>query len=89
MLTTKGGSNRERIAFLKDTGASGTRLKEAGSINLSLSCLSNIIRALSDASTKKGKAKSKVHLPVRCWDILVALRSLAARGTADEDRRRQ
>eukprot|EP01051_Picozoa_sp_SAG22_P010501 SAG22_NODE_949_length_6356_cov_2.100527_4_plen_441_part_00 len=49
----------------KDTGASGSRLKEAGSINLSLSCLSNIIRALSDASMKKGKAKSKVHLPFR------------------------
>eukprot|EP01052_Picozoa_sp_SAG31_P000646 SAG31_NODE_18_length_35375_cov_22.525315_27_plen_795_part_00 len=49
----------------KDTGAAGARLKEAGNINLSLSCLSNIIRALADASMKKGKAKSKVHLPFR------------------------
>jgi|EP01046_Picozoa_sp_COSAG06_P040914 hypothetical protein len=45
----------------KDTGASGQRLKEAGTINLSLSCLSNIIRALSE----KGKKKGKVHLPFR------------------------
>ena len=45
----------------KDTGASGQRLKEAGTINLSLSCLSNIIRALSEQSKKKGK----VHLPFR------------------------
>ena len=45
----------------KDTGASGQRLKEAGTINLSLSCLSNIIRALAE----KGKSKKKVHLPFR------------------------
>ena len=44
----------------KDTGASGIRLKEAGNINLSLSCLANIIRALSEKKKKK-----KVHLPFR------------------------
>jgi len=52
----------------KDTGASGQTLKEAGTINLSLSCLANIIRALADASEqegKKGKKKKKVHLPYR------------------------
>ena len=48
----------------KDTGASGQTLKEAGTINLSLSCLSNIIRALAEKSAAKGK-KKKVHLPYR------------------------
>jgi hypothetical protein len=44
----------------KDTGASGQTLKEAGAINLSLSCLSNIIRTLAEKKKKKN-----VHLPFR------------------------
>ena len=47
----------------KDTGATGATLKEAGAINLSLSCLSNIIRALADQA--KSRSKKKVHLPFR------------------------
>ena len=55
--------------WVYDTGASGQTLKEAGQINLSLSCLANIIRALADqgaqeGSLKKGR-KKKVHLPYR------------------------
>jgi centromeric protein E len=49
----------------KDTGATGARLKEAGNINLSLSCLSNIIRALSEQASQRGKNKKPVHLPFR------------------------
>ena len=46
----------------KDTGATGARLKEAGNINLSLSCLSNIIRALSEQASQRGKNKK-----MRMW----------------------
>jgi centromeric protein E len=42
----------------KSTGASGQTLKEAGAINQSLMCLSNIVRMLSEK-------KKKVHLPFR------------------------
>lgn len=42
------------------TGATGDRLKEGSAINLSLSSLGNVIKALADASTAKNPANVKV-----------------------------
>ena len=49
-----------------NTGATGARMKEACSINKSLSALSNVISALaSQASAKGGKGKRRTHVPYR------------------------
>ncbi|XP_069051327.1 kinesin-like protein KIF15 isoform X2 [Lepisosteus oculatus] len=49
-LVDLAGSERQ-----KDTHAEGTRLKEAGSINRSLSCLGHVIMALVDVSNGKSR----------------------------------
>ena len=41
----------------ESTGATGARLKEGAAINLSLSTLGNVIKALADASDPKQKKK--------------------------------
>ena len=48
---------------VKNTGATGDRLHEGASINLSLSALGNVVNALT--SKKKGKGKKKAHIPYR------------------------
>jgi len=47
----------------ESTGATGDRLKEGAAINKSLSALGNVISALADLST--GKGKGKVRVPYR------------------------
>ena len=61
------GSERQ-----KDTLAAGMRLKEAGSINKSLSVLSNVIMALVDVSNGKSR-----HVPYRDSKLTFLLRVCA------------
>ncbi|MBN3325950.1 KI15A protein, partial [Atractosteus spatula] len=67
-LVDLAGSERQ-----KDTHAEGTRLKEAGSINRSLSCLGHVIMALVDVSNGKSRhriAKERGFLSVLLQDSL-------------------
>ena len=56
-LVDLAGSERQ-----SKTGATGTRLKEATKINMSLSALGNVISALVDNNSAKGRKK---HIPYR------------------------
>ena len=51
----------------KRTGASGNRLKEGSAINSSLSALGNVIKALTDGVSSRGRSsrKKKGHVPFR------------------------
>eukprot|EP00117_Sycon_ciliatum_P019498 scpid44107/ scgid17662/ Kinesin-like protein KIF16B len=49
----------------KDTGATGSRLKEGNQINKSLVALGNVISALADQSRSKNRRRTAAHIPYR------------------------